>query len=80
MIAKDKISRDNNPNKPVKINPIIGFIIFLENIFKVISPAIEVLGRGLISILIMGQFHTVFIINAVLILWSFKPIIEELEI
>jgi hypothetical protein len=87
-------SSDNNENKPVKnhkndslanqrfakINPFFSFIIFLERIFEIISPAIEFLGRGLISLFFMSWGHPALIVNIVLILWTFKPIIEVLEI
>jgi hypothetical protein len=80
MIKSNLESRDNSENKPVKVSPIISFIIFLERIFEIISPAVEFLGRGLVTLVLMASIHPALIINIILIVWSFIPLVEVLEI
>ncbi len=79
MTAKIK-NRDSQPEKPVNVSPIIKTIIFLERLFTIISPAIEFFARLMISLYIAISFHPIAIVNLILIIWIFKPIIEEFEI
>lgn len=75
-------ARDNQPDRPVSLNPFLKAFIFLENILSFVLVGVELLIRLVISLLILNYLPPLGLpinsgLKIILILWVFKPILDE---